>query len=117
MPFTGETGAGKSILLNSLALALGTRGSAKLVRPGSKTGCATVTATFDLNKKSKTNDIIRRSGLSPLAAGEYLVLRRTIDSDGRSRAYVNDTAVSVGLLRDLGEHLIQIEDNLLPKAS
>ena len=107
--FTGETGAGKSILLNSLALALGTRGSAKLVRPGSKTGCASVTATFDLNKKSKTKDIVLRSGLPPLATGEYLVLRRTIDSDGRSRAYVNDTAVSVGLLRDLGEHLIQIE--------
>ena len=107
--FTGETGTGKSILLNSLALALGTRGSANLVRPGSKTKSATVTATFDLDTKFKTKELFLQSGLALPETGEYLVLRRTIDTDGRSRAYVNDTAVTIGFLKELGEHLIQIE--------
>ncbi|MGA0345817.1 MAG: DNA repair protein RecN [Alphaproteobacteria bacterium] len=107
--FTGETGTGKSILLNSLALALGTRGSANLVRPGSKTKNATVTATFDLDTKFKTKELFLQSGLALPETGEYLVLRRTIDTDGRSRAYVNDTAVTIGFLKELGEHLIQIE--------
>ena len=107
--FTGETGTGKSILLNSLALALGTRGSANLVRPGSKTKNATVTATFDLDKKFKAKGLFLRSGLALPETGEYLVLRRTIDTDGRSRAYVNDNSVTIGFLKELGEHLIQIE--------
>ena len=103
--FTGETGTGKSILLNSLALALGTRGSANLVRPGSKNKSATVTATFDLDTKTKTKELFLRSGLALPETGEYLVLRRTIDTDGRSRAYVNDTAVTIGFLKELGEDL------------
>ncbi len=107
--FTGETGTGKSILLNSLALALGTRGSANLVRPGSKTKSATVTATFDLDTKTKTKELFLQRGLALPETGEYLVLRRTIDTDGRSRAYVNDTAVTIGFLKELGEYLIQIE--------
>ena len=100
--FTGETGTGKSILLNSLALALCTRGSANLVRSGSKTKNATVTATFDLDTKFKTNELFLQIGLALPEPGEYLVLRRTMETEGRSRAYVMVTAVPLGFLKDLG---------------
>lgn len=102
---TGETGAGKSILLDSLGLALGERADSALVRAGSEQLC--VSAAFDLSVDHPALLLAREQGLdSP--NGEVLVLRRTVSRDGRSRAFVNDQPASVGLLRRLGNTLTEI---------
>ncbi|NKD76728.1 DNA repair protein RecN [Haematospirillum sp. H1815] len=102
---TGETGAGKSILLDSLGLALGERGDSALVRNGSDQ--LSVTAAFDLPAAHPALLLAREQGLdSP--DGEELVLRRTVSRDGRSRAFVNDQSASIGLLRQLGRALTEI---------
>src|SRR5580704_9159641 len=88
---TGETGAGKSILLDALGLALGRRADAALVRPGSEQ--AAVTAEFAV-AADLTGTVI---------------LRRTLGADGRSRAFVNDEPASIGLLRELGDSLVEIQ--------
>jgi DNA repair protein RecN (Recombination protein N) len=100
---TGETGAGKSILLDSLGLALGERADAGLVRPGAEQ--ASVTAAFELPHDHPANAILAEQGLAVEAT---LILRRQLGSDGRSRAFVNDEPVSVGLLRRLGETLVEV---------
>ncbi len=101
---TGETGAGKSILLDALGLALGARGDAGLVRRGaSKT---TVTAAFDAPARHPARAILREQDLE--AEGD-IVLRRNLGRDGRSRAFVNDQPASIGLLRRLGESLVEIQ--------
>ncbi|MCB2102377.1 MAG: AAA family ATPase, partial [Rhodobacterales bacterium] len=100
---TGETGAGKSILLDALGLALGGRAEARLVRRGADR--AAVTAEFDLPPGHAVLDILAEQ---ELAAEDALILRRTLGADGRSRAFVNDQPVSVGLLRRLGEELVEI---------
>jgi DNA repair protein RecN (Recombination protein N) len=100
---TGETGAGKSILLDALSLALGGRADAGLVRHG--TDMATVIAEFDT-----INDVV--AGIM----NEYgienedgmLVLRRTLGTDGKSRAWVNDTPVSVKTLKLIGDELVEV---------
>ncbi|MEE9300047.1 MAG: DNA repair protein RecN [Alphaproteobacteria bacterium] len=101
---TGETGAGKSILLDSLGLALGARSEGGLVRKGAARG--TVTAVFDSPAEHPAARLLEDQGLD---IEEALVLRRTIHADGRSRAFVNDQPVSVGLLRRLGKTLIEIQ--------
>jgi len=101
---TGETGAGKSILLDSLSLALGTRAEARLVRHGAHQ--ATVTAEFTLPRDHSAYAILNEHGLD--LAGECLMLRRQLGKDGRSRAFINDQSVSVGLLRQIGEELVEI---------
>jgi DNA repair protein RecN (Recombination protein N) len=100
---TGETGAGKSILLDSLGLALGARAESGLVRHGAEQ--AGVTAAFDLPSTHAAFALLAEQGIT--ADGE-LVVRRVLNSDGRSRAFVNDQPVSVGLLRQLGDTLVEI---------
>src|SRR5213078_4857559 len=82
---TGETGAGKSILMDALALALGRRADASLVRPGAE-----------------------QAAIATDLSGT-IVLRRIVTADGRSRAFVNDEPASVGLLRELGDNLVEIQ--------
>jgi DNA repair protein RecN (Recombination protein N) len=101
---TGETGAGKSILLDALGLALGGRGDSSLVRQGA--GQAVVTAEFDVPASHPARALATDQGID--AAGT-LVLRRLLSADGRSRASINDQAVSVGLLRTVGACLVEIQ--------
>jgi DNA repair protein RecN (Recombination protein N) len=100
---TGETGAGKSILLDALSLALGGRGDSALVRHGAEQG--DVTAVFDVGDAHPARRLLADSGID--AEGD-VILRRVQSGDGRSRAFVNDQPVSVGLLRQLGAGLVEI---------
>jgi DNA repair protein RecN (Recombination protein N) len=100
---TGETGAGKSILLDSLSLALGARGDGGLVREGQDKG--SITASFDLPPSHPVFSTMKAHDLE--GTGE-LILRRVQSADGRTRAFINDQPVSASLLRRVGEHLIEI---------
>ncbi|MEQ8660691.1 MAG: DNA repair protein RecN [Gammaproteobacteria bacterium] len=100
---TGETGAGKSILIEALGLALGGRGDTQLVRPGAER--ASVCASFDLGHAPALAAFLREHELE---AGEECVLRRVIARDGRSRAWCNESPVTVQLLRELGALLVDI---------
>ncbi|MBU0859864.1 MAG: AAA family ATPase, partial [Alphaproteobacteria bacterium] len=100
---TGETGAGKSILLDSLGLALGARADAGLVRKGADQ--ASVSATFSLDKKHAVHALLKGQGLE---TDTTLILRRVLSADGRSRAFINDQPVSIALLRQTGDLLIEI---------
>ncbi len=100
---TGETGAGKSILLDSLSLALGGRGDGGLVRHGEDKG--QVTATFEVGTEHPARLMLRENGLDD--DGD-LIFRRVQSADGRTKAYVNDQAVSVQLMRQLGQHMVEI---------
>ena len=100
---TGETGAGKSILLDAFSLAIGGRGDASLVRRGASQG--QVTAVFDLAGDHPVFGLLADNGI---AADDGLILRRVQGADGRSRAFVNDIAVSVQLLRQVGQALVEI---------
>ena len=102
---TGETGAGKSIVLDALGLALGQRADAGLVRRGA--GQAIASAVFALPPGHPAFAYLEARGL-PADPGEDLVLRRQVSADGRSRAFVNDAAASVGVLRDLGVMLVEV---------
>ena len=102
---TGETGAGKSILLDALGLALGMRADSGLVRQGAAQ--AAVTATFDLPAGHAAMAALAEGGLDA-DPGEALVIRRTVRADGGSRAFVNDQPASAGLLRTLGATLVEI---------
>jgi DNA repair protein RecN (Recombination protein N) len=107
--FTGETGAGKSILLDALGLALGARGSMGLVREAPARGAqSVVTATFDTAPDHPAIRLLRDNGLEAPAAGEPLILRRTLADDGRSRAFANDQPIGVTLLRQIGDALVEI---------
>lgn len=101
--FTGETGAGKSILLDALSLALGGRGDASLVRAGAERG--DVSAIFEIARDHPVQDLLSERGLD---RSEEIILRRVQNADGRSRAFINDEPVSVGLLRDVGALLVEI---------
>ncbi|ARJ66983.1 DNA repair protein RecN [Magnetospirillum sp. ME-1] len=102
--FTGETGAGKSILLDSLGLALGARAESGLVRQGASQ--ASVTAEFDPPADHPARALL--AGQDVESADGPLLLRRVLTADGRSKAYVNDQPVSVGLLRKVGDELVEI---------
>ena len=102
---TGETGAGKSILLDALGLALGRRADPGLVRAGAKE--AAVTAEFALGREHPAWSMLGAAGLDE--SGESIVLRRLLGADGKSRAFVNDEPTSVGLLRELGASLVEIQ--------
>jgi len=101
---TGETGAGKSILLDAFALALGGRGDAGLVRHGAEQG--QVTATFEVPKAHPANRLLRDNGLDD-STGE-LILRRVQLADGRTRAFINDQSVSVQTMKAVGATLVEI---------
>jgi DNA repair protein RecN (Recombination protein N) len=104
---TGETGAGKSILLDSLGLAVGAnvhgKGGRASVRAGANQGSAT--AVFEPEKGHAAWALLRDQEME---AGEEIVLRRTLAGDGRSRAFINDQAVGVGLLKELGDCLLEV---------
>src|SRR2546423_36418 len=100
---TGETGAGKSILLDAFALALGSRGDASLVRNGAEQG--QVTAAFDVEADHPALALLAENSI---AAEDRLILRRVQLADGRTRAFVNDQPVSVQVLKSLGTALVEI---------
>ncbi|MFC3075624.1 DNA repair protein RecN [Shinella pollutisoli] len=100
---TGETGAGKSILLDSLSLALGGRGDGSLVRHGAERG--QVTAVFDVPAGHAVRDLLHDNGIDD--DGD-LIFRRQQSADGRTRAFVNDQPVSVQLMRQAGQLLVEI---------
>src|SRR6202451_2148716 len=100
---TGETGAGKSILLDAFALALGARGEAALVRTGAEQG--QVTAAFELAADHPVRRVLVENDLG---ADDELIVRRVQFADGRTRAFVNDQPVSVQVLRALGTALVEI---------
>lgn len=103
---TGETGAGKSILLDSLGLALGARADTGLVRQGEER--ASVTATFaEPDAGHPLRSILTENGIE-LVPGEPLIIRRTLRADGGSRGFINDQPCSAGLLREIGGCLIEI---------
>jgi DNA repair protein RecN (Recombination protein N) len=103
---TGETGAGKSILLDALGLALGVRAESGLVRQGAEQ--AVVTAEFAVPEDHPARRLLVEQGLDGDGT-DALVLRRVLAADGRSRAFVNDQPASIGLLRQLGDLLVEIE--------
>jgi DNA repair protein RecN (Recombination protein N) len=100
---TGETGAGKSILLDAFSLAIGARGDASLVRRGAPQG--QVTASFDLDPGHPVFALLAANGIE---GEDTLILRRVQGADGRSRAFINDIGVSVQLLRQVGQALVEI---------
>ena len=100
---TGETGAGKSILVDALAFALGERADAGLVRDGCER--AEVAAEFDLHNASAAVERLRQQDLD---SGDGLLLRRVVDSTGRSRAYLNGSPVTLTQLREVAESLVDI---------
>ncbi len=102
---TGETGAGKSIILDSLGLATGARGDAGLIRAGAPQ--ASVTAEFDLAAGHPLYEFLEDKGLA-VEPGEPLLLRRVVSRDGRSKAFVNDQSVSVSVLKALGDGLLEV---------
>jgi DNA repair protein RecN (Recombination protein N) len=100
---TGETGAGKSILLDSFALALGARGDSGLVRHGAEQG--QVTAVFDVPTDHPARAILRANDIP---AEDELILRRVQLADGRTRAFLNDQPVAAQVLRSVGRALVEI---------
>lgn len=100
---TGETGAGKSILLDSLGLALGARADAGLVRSGAEQ--AVVTAEFDISAK---HPVFKRLKDNDIESDGELILKRVLSAEGRSKSYVNDQPISVGLLKLIGNDLVEI---------
>ncbi len=113
---TGETGAGKSILLDALALALGARGDASLVRHGMPQG--QVTAVFDVPANHPARGLLADNAIDD--DGD-IILRRVQTADGRTRVFVNDQPSSVALMRDVGRALVEIhgqhDDRALVDAS
>lgn len=111
---TGETGAGKSILLDALGIVLGRRGEAGLIRKGADQ--AVVTAEFTLSSRAAIDSpdsspfqaLLSLLETQSISCTSQLVIRRVITPQGRSRAYVNDQLVSVGFLRQLGDCLVEI---------
>ena len=105
---TGETGSGKSILLDALGLALGMRAEARLVRHGADQ--ASVTAVFDLGPGHTVLETLAGYAIPGLEDG--LVLRRVLGADGRSKAFINDQPVSVQLLKETGGGLVDVHGQL-----
>lgn len=99
--FSGETGAGKSILIDALALALGERADSSVLRQGATR--AEISAVFDVPQ-----GLIQWLTEHDLSAADELVLRRVVDAQGRSRGYINGSAVTITQLREVGEHLVDI---------
>jgi DNA repair protein RecN (Recombination protein N) len=102
---TGETGAGKSILLDALGLALGARADTGLVRSGQDS--ASVTAELDLDPSHPAHGTLAEQDIAA-DAGEPLIIRRTLRSDGGSRAFIGGTSVPAGLLREVGALAVEI---------
>lgn len=104
---TGETGAGKSIILGALGLALGDRADRGVIRDGS--GKTEICAEFDLSHKPEARDWLNEQDLgSPETDNQICLFRRVVSSDGRSRAFINGVNVTLANLKTLGEMLIDI---------
>ena len=104
---TGETGAGKSILLDAFALALGARGDQALVRQGAEQG--QVTAVFEVERGHPARALLLAHNLAnDIPAEDELILRRVQFADGRTRAFINDQPVSVQVMKELGTALVEI---------
>lgn len=100
---TGETGSGKSILLDALALAIGVRSNTRLLRNGEKQG--SVIATFSLPENNKCRDLLKEQEID---CDNELILRRILTADGKSKAFVNGIPVTQNFLNQIGEQLIEI---------
>ena len=103
---TGETGAGKSILLDSLGLVLGDRADTGLVRGGAD--LASVTATFEFAELPMPVRAALAEAEVDVEPGEALIIKRRLRADGGSRAFINDQPVGVALLRDIARHLVEL---------
>ena len=101
---TGETGAGKSIMIDALALALGARGESGLIRQGAER--AEITATFDIASLTSLQSWLHDQALE--GEESTLIVRRMLYADGKSRAFINGTAVTLQQLREAGESLVDI---------
>lgn len=102
---TGETGAGKSIALDALGLCLGARADAGMVRPGAEK--SDISAVFDLRDNTTAQDWLRQQDLD-LDDSHECILRRTLSSEGRSKAYINGAPATVTQLKELGQRLVNI---------
>ena len=102
--FSGETGAGKSVLLNCLSLATGRRSDVSLLRKGVNEG--SVTVEFDIQDNSFLTENLIKHGLD--GENSQIFLRRIIYKNGKSKAFINDNPVTVGLLQKIGSALIEI---------
>jgi DNA repair protein RecN (Recombination protein N) len=100
---TGETGAGKSILIDALSLSLGARNEGDVTRKGAEK--AEISTTFDITQNQAARDWLQAQEID---VDDALILRRVIYADGRSRAFINGAAATVGQLREIGETLIDI---------
>ena len=101
---TGETGAGKSIVLDALALALGSRSDTKLIRVGADQ--LSVVASFDVPAEHAVWALLKEQGFE---AGPCLMLKRTLSKDGKTKAFINDQPVSLSLLKTVGDQLVEIQ--------
>jgi len=101
---TGETGAGKSILIDALGLILGDRADTNIIRGGAEK--TDITAIFSVKNNAAVDKKLNRIEIN--SDGDELFIRRIIRKDGRSRAYINDTPVPIQTIRDIGECLIEI---------
>lgn len=103
--FTGETGAGKSILLDSLSLALGARADSSLVRHGCDS--LSVSAAFQVSLSHPVHQVLIEHGLSEDGQDE-IILKRTVNKDGKGKAFINDQPVSAAMLKSIGDSLVEI---------
>ena len=101
---TGETGTGKSILIDALGLILGNRANFKLIRYGGNK--ASVTAIFRINKLHPANSLLSSLNIDIC---DELIIRRDINSNGKSSSLINDTPVSINTLQKIGSHLVEIQ--------
>jgi len=99
---TGETGAGKSILLDAVAFAVGAKGGSELIMNGRD--AASVALTFSLPKDSSVRELLKENDIE----GDELVIRRTMTAGGKGRIFMNDVPVSVATAKEVGEELIEI---------
>lgn len=98
---TGETGAGKSIIIGAIDLLLGARASSSVIRNGQKT--CTITANFDISSNKKINIILEKYGLEK---ADDLIIRRQLDVSGKNKIFINDTPVSLTALTEAGKYLV-----------
>ena len=103
---TGETGAGKSIILGALSLLLGGRADLKAVRD--KDRKSVIEAVFSISDDDIVKDLLEKNDLDSLPEGELILRRELAPSGGRSRAFINDTPVNLPLLRDVASLLVDI---------
>lgn len=103
---TGETGAGKSIVIDALGLLLGDKASASIVRKGASR--CEVTGIFDLNRARPVHQFLKSCSLQNSDEEQTLMLRREVDTQGKSRAFINDKPVNLSTLSELGEILVDI---------